>query len=263
MEYESARTSTSTPVILNKPKSSQKNSRPGLLLAEKWDMSMDPTGYWISEKLDGVRAFWNGKSFLSREGNEFTAPKWFTEVLPTDVLLDGELYAGRGNFQDAVSIVRTTNSTLWPDRISYQIFDIVDRTSTIPFEERISRLQRLFPRQIDWLGIVDQEKCQSRSHLQQKLDGIQALGGEGLMLREAKSVYIPSRSKTLYKVKTFLDAEAVVIGYEPGKGKNNGICGALKCKMESGREFKIGTGLSDAMRRDPPKVVFSLVLEAL
>jgi len=169
---------------------------------------MDPTGYWISEKFDGVRAFWNGKTFLSKKGNELTAPKWFTEVLPTDVLLDGELYAGRGNFQTAVSILRTINSNLWLQKISYQIFDIVDRTAKIPFEERISRLQRLFPRKIDWIGIVDHEKCQSKAHLQQKLDEVLNSGGEGLMLREPKSVYVPTRSKTLYKVKTFPDAEA-------------------------------------------------------
>ncbi len=218
-------------------------------------MSIDPTGYWISEKLDGVRAFWNGNTFLSREGNEFTAPKWFTRGLPTDVLLDGELYAGRRNFQTAVSIVRTVNSTLWPRKISYQIFDIVDPTAKIPFEERVSRLQRLFPRKHDWITIVDHEKCQSKTHLQQKLDGVLNVGGEGLMLREPKSVYVPTRSRTLYKVKTFLDAEAVVVGYEAGKGRNKGACGALKCKMESGKELKIGTGLSDAVRRDPPKIV--------
>ena len=198
-----------------------------------------------------------GKPFYPREGNEFTAPKWFTEVLPTDVLLDGELYAGRGNFQTAVSIVRTINSTLWLPKISYQIFDIVDPTAKIPFEERISRLQRLFPRKIDWITIVDHEKCQSKAHLQQKLDGVLNSGGEGLMLREPKSVYVPTRSKTLYKVKTFLDAEAVVVGYETGKGRNKGVCGALKCKMESGKEFKIGTGLSDAVRKNPPKIVMA------
>jgi DNA ligase 1 len=218
-------------------------------------MKSDPTGYWISEKLDGVRALWNGKTFLSREGNEFTAPEWFTRVLPTDVHLDGELYAGRGNFQDTVSIVRTVNSTLWPGKIQYQVFDIVDRTATIPFEERISQLQRLFAKNLDWIKLVDHEKCRSKDHLEKKLETVLKLGGEGLMLREAKSVYIPSRSRTLYKVKTFFDAEAIVVGYEPGKGRNKGVCGALKCQMENGKEFKIGTGLSDAVRENPPKVV--------
>lgn len=231
------------------------NNPQGLLLAERWETTNDPTGYWISEKLDGLRAFWNGRALLSRKGNAFAAPDWFTDVLPTDISLDGELYAGRGKFKDVVSTVRATNSQLWTDNISYHIFDIVDRTGSIPFEERISRLQRLFPRKVSWIVLVDHEKCRSREHLQRKLDEVIKNGGEGLMLREPKSVYVPIRSRTMYKVKAFMDAEAVVVGYEPGKGRSKESCGALKCRMQSGNEFKIGTGLSDVVRQNPPKIV--------
>jgi DNA ligase-1 len=171
------------------------------LLAEKWDMKSDPTGYWISEKLDGVRAHWNGKTFLSREGNEFFAPEWFTRALPP-VKLDGELYCGRGCFQDTVSIVRTGldfkgEGERWK-KATYQVFDIVDLET--PFEERISQLQRLFVTKTPWICVLDHEKCRSREHLEHTLESIVEKGGEGLMLREAKSLYIPSRSKTLYKV---------------------------------------------------------------
>jgi DNA ligase 1 len=236
---------------------SNNNNQQGLLLAEKWEMTNDPTGYWISEKLEGIRAFWNGRSLLSRQGNVFAAPDWFTDVLPTDTSLDGELYAGRGKFQDVVSIVRSPDSQLWSNRISYHIFDIVDRTGTIPFEERISRLQRLFPRKVDWIVLVDHEKCRSKEHLQRKLDEVTRIGGEGLMLREPKSVYVPMRSRTLYKVKTIADAEAVVVGYEPGIGRNEEVYGALKCRMQSGKEFKTGTRMSDTVLQDPPKIVAS------
>lgn len=252
-EYESARTA-SLNTLTSKSKSA-KSGFQGVLLSEKWEPSMDPTGYWISEKLDGVRALWNGKTFLSREGEEFTAPDWFTDVLPKDILLDGELYAGRGKIQDVVTILRSGNSLDWKGRIQYHIFDIVDRSAGVPFEERISQLQRLFPVKIDWICLVDHEKCRSREHLQQRLNAVLKLGGEGVMLREPKSVYASGRSRTLYKVKTFLDAEAVVIGYEPGMRRHKGALGALKCKMENGKEFKILTGLSETVRRNPPKIV--------
>lgn len=165
-------------------------------------MKSDPTGYWLSEKLDGVRAYWNGKTFLSREGDEFYAPEWFTQTLPSDVKLDGELYRGRGCFQDTVSVVRTALDAKgagerWK-QVTYQVFDIVDLRT--PFEERISQLQRLFVNGSEWVCVLDHEKCQSREHLEKKLKGIMKAGGEGLMLREPKSLYIPTRSRTLYKV---------------------------------------------------------------
>jgi len=198
--YESARTSS-----VPKPASASKPTSKGigLLLAEKWDMNSDPTGYWLSEKLDGVRALWDGKAFLSREGNRFFAPDWFTRDLP-DVKLDGELYCGRGCFQDTVSIVRTSlalgaEGERWK-KVTYQVFDIVDLET--PFEERIAQLQRLFATNPSWISVLDHEKCRSRDHLKQKLESVMTERGEGLMLREPKSLYIPSRSKTLYKVQS-------------------------------------------------------------
>jgi DNA ligase 1 len=70
---------------------------PPLLLAESWDGDLDPKGFWMSEKLDGVRAFWDGKQFLSRLGNRYHAPAWFTEGLPLEPL-DGELWIDRKKF---------------------------------------------------------------------------------------------------------------------------------------------------------------------
>lgn len=42
-----------------------------ILLAHKWEPDHDPTGWWMSEKLDGVRAYWDGEAFVSRRGNQF------------------------------------------------------------------------------------------------------------------------------------------------------------------------------------------------
>src|SRR5258705_13173354 len=86
---------------------------PPLLLAERWDNAQDLAGWWLSEKLDGVRAYWDGKSLISRLGNRFHAPDWFVEGLP-EIPLDGELWIGRKVFQRMVGIVRRQDKTdLW------------------------------------------------------------------------------------------------------------------------------------------------------
>ncbi|KAG6818130.1 hypothetical protein H0H87_000035 [Tephrocybe sp. NHM501043] len=219
---------------------------PELLLANKWDIETgpDPIGWWISEKLDGVRTYYDGKNMISRLGNPFTPPKWFLEKLPKDVTLDGELFGGRGQFQSTVSIVKT-------------IFDIPSK-GHLSFEKRIDFLKELFgpggKYASDLVNIVEHEKAISRKHVLDKLKEIESLGGEGLMLRRPASEYEGRRSGSLLKIKTFYDAEAIVTGYVPGKGRHQGSTGALKCKMESGKTFNVGTGLSDKQRKSPPKI---------
>ncbi|RDB20051.1 DNA ligase [Hypsizygus marmoreus] len=231
---------------------------PELLLANKWDIETgpDPVGWWISEKLDGVRTYYDGKQMISRLGNPFTPPDWFLEKLPKDVTLDGELFGGRGEFQSTVSIVKTINSPHWKD-ITFQIFDIPSRGHE-SFEDRITFLKNLFgpggSHASELVQIVEHELATSRTHVLDKLKEIETLGGEGLMLRKPASLYEGRRSATLLKIKTFYDAEAIVTGYVPGKGRNKGVTGALKCKMESGKTFNVGTGLSDKLRRNPPKI---------
>ncbi|KAF3927018.1 hypothetical protein ABW21_db0202202 [Orbilia brochopaga] len=233
--------------------------RPQLLLAEKWDQEdgIDPSGWWMSEKLDGVRAYWNGSTFLSREGNKFYAPDWFTRKFPTDITLDGELTCGRGRFIDTVSIVKTQNAgDRWKFCVEYHVFD-VPSIGNQRFEDRQTYLRKFLDKtRIKWVKYVDQTQVKDKDHVLEELDRVTELGGEGLMLREPKSKYIQKRSRTCLKVKTFHDAEAKVIGHEPGKGRNLGRCGALKCEMMDGsaKKFKVGTGLDDKMRNNPPKV---------
>ena len=77
-----------------------------LLLAEKFDEeSNDPTGYYISEKLDGVRCFWNGKKMFTRNGNPIICPSFFTKNWPKSQL-DGELWVKRNCFQGCIRIVK-------------------------------------------------------------------------------------------------------------------------------------------------------------
>src|SRR5678810_378996 len=102
---EEARVGKTLPQRSVKENESEDVSSPPLLLAESWDNATDLSGWWMSEKLDGVRAYWDGKQFLSRQGNLYHAPAWFLEGLPSTPL-DGELWLDRKAFQRTISVVR-------------------------------------------------------------------------------------------------------------------------------------------------------------
>lgn len=225
---------------------------PPVLLAERWDNVTDLAGWWLSEKLDGVRAWWDGKQFLSRLGNQYYAPDWFVAGLP-DFPLDGELWLGRQQFQRAVSIARRQDrSDHWRD-LRFVIFDAP--TQAGPFEERVIFIADLVKRnQPPYASALAQERCLGLEHLRSELARIEGLGGEGLMLREPKSKYVAGRSTTLLKVKTFKDAEARVVGHQAGAGRHKGRLGALLVQLADGTPFAVGTGFSDAEREDPPPV---------
>ena len=221
-----------------------------LLLAERWTGESDITGWWMSEKLDGVRAYWNGQTFVSRLGNEFLAPEWFTAGLP-DVPLDGELWLDRRRFQRAVSIVRRRDRSEHWRELKYVVFDLPALPD--PFEDRQQQLAALLARNVsEFTRVHHQERCRSVDHLRDELSRVEQLGGEGLMLRQPGSLYVPGRSTTLLKVKQFLDGEARVIEHVPGAGRHKGRLGALVCELADGRRFSIGTGFSDAERMAPP-----------
>ncbi|GAA5852767.1 hypothetical protein JCM9279_003963 [Rhodotorula babjevae] len=265
--------------VVEAPKKKKVKERKGgieLLLANKFDLDSkkkDPTGWWMSEKLDGVRAYWDGESTLwSRVGNPFAAPSSFTSHLPQGHELDGELFMGRNRFDETSGIVRSMNSERWGE-LRYMVFDIPSQAAK-PFEDRLAQLHDLFPRAdpatptstsaaalnpADGEGgvvrVVEHDKCDGWEHLLERLEEVKAQGGEGLMLRQPGSEYIHKRSSTLLKVKTFHDAEARVVAHEPGKGKYVGMLGALECVMEDGETtFSVGSGLTDERRTNPPPV---------
>lgn len=234
------------------PTSAAKPQPPPLLLAETWDGERDVTGWFLSEKLDGVRALWDGTRFLSRQGNEYHAPAWFRTELPSEPL-DGELWLERKAFQRTVSIVRRHDeSPLWRS-IRYMIFDAPAHGG--PFEKRIEHCRHRFDRHpAPFVSVLTHDVCRGGVHMQQELERILALGGEGLMLREPGSQYEVGRSATLLKVKRFLDDEARVVGHEPGRGRHRGRLGALACERPDGVRFAVGSGLTDAEREQPPVI---------
>ena len=224
---------------------------PPLQLARVYQPGMDLQGYWVSEKLDGVRAYWDGQQLLSRGGNVIAAPDWFLRDFP-DQPLDGELWMGRGRFAQVSAAIRRLQPKAEEWRqIRFMLFDLP--ASGVPFSERIIRMRQLTRDTGSYhLAMVEQRPAADHEALLADLDRVLAAGGEGLMLHHGDSVYQTGRTAALLKVKTFQDAEATVVDYTTGKGKYQGQVGALVVETEAGRRFKLGSGLSDAERADPP-----------
>ena len=224
-----------------------------VLLAQDYKTGIDISQYLISEKLDGVRALWDGKSLRFRSGQAISAPAWFTAKLPTTPL-DGELWLARGKFDELSGIVRklVAIDAEW-QAVKYMVFELPagDRT----FEKRSEKLQAL-TRQTNWpqLQWIEQFKLADESALLARLKQITAAGGEGLMLHKADAPVTTGRSPVLLKLKPVSDAEGIVTAHIPGKGKFAGMLGALQIKTEDGHTVKIGTGFSDEQRKNPPPI---------
>ena len=254
--FESSRVGSAAPqrsaATVKKDKAAAEGKAPPVLLAHKWETDHDPTGWWMSEKLDGIRAYWDGEGFISRLGNKFYAPDWFVADLPADTL-DGELWVGRKQFQRTTSIVRSgAQSDEWK-QVTYVVFDAPEAKGG--FEDRIAHIAKVMKRaEPPHARALDHIVCEGMDHLREELVRVEALGGEGLMLRQPKSKYAVGRSNTLLKVKTFHDAEATVIGHAPGTGKHKGRLGALVVTLADGVRFNVGTGFSDAEREAPPAI---------
>src|SRR6185295_7548581 len=181
-------------------------------------------------------------------------PDWFVAGLPTQAL-DGELFLGRKSFQKTVAIVRRQDKSDHWKQIKFLIFDLPAHGG--PFEERLKALAEL--KVNPYASVHGHFRCTGSSHLQEELKKIEALGGEGVMLRQPGSTYAAGRSSTLLKVKSFKDDEAVVIGHQNGTGRHEGRLGALAVRFASGVEFAIGTGFSDKERETPPAVGATVV----
>jgi DNA ligase-1 len=224
--------------------------KPDIMLAEIYQQGLDVSQYWVSEKLDGVRARWDGKQLLSRGGHVLANPEWFTNDFPR-IPLDGELWIGRARFEETASIVRKKQPHEGWRALRFMVFDLPEHGGT--FDERVLAMKRMATQTLSpYLDIIEQQAFASEKALRQQLKTAIAQGGEGLMLHRKTARYTKGRSQDLLKLKPFVDAEATVIGYRPGKGKFVGQIGSLKVRTDQGIVFFIGTGLSDAQRRDPP-----------
>ncbi|HHJ20826.1 MAG TPA: DNA ligase, partial [Gammaproteobacteria bacterium] len=138
-------------------------------------------------------------------------------------------------------------------KVIYQVFELPGGSGD--FSHRLQILkQRLGALHIRYLHLVKQDRVASREALFDRLDQVVALGGEGLMLHRADALYHAGRSDDLLKLKRYQDAEATVIQQLPGKGKYAGLMGSLLVETEDGIRFRVGSGFSDATRRNPPPI---------
>jgi DNA ligase-1 len=228
------------------------------MLATEYTADFGLQGVWVSEKLDGVRAYWDGQQLLTRGGHRIAAPAWFTAGWPATPW-DGELWAGRGRFAQAVSTVRqgTPDETAWR-AIEYRVFDLPAHGGA--FAARYAALQQMVGAlQQAWVHPVLQEPVADATALRQWLARIQAAGGEGLMLHRSGATYQAGRSPDLVKFKPHQDAEARVLSHVPGQGRLQGRTGAVWVEWPTEgpgatRRFKLGSGFTDAERQNPPAV---------
>jgi DNA ligase-1 len=252
-------------VVLLSPFELMAAEKPALMLANtlQKDSDINLSHYWVSEKYDGVRAFWDGKRFISRQGNEYHAPAWFIADLP-NVPLDGELWLGRGLFDRLSGIVRkqTPIDEEWR-QVRYMVFDLPRHTGT--FDERLSVLQSLAEHssyQLSPLVIVPQWRVDTEAELLAQLSTFVNDNAEGLMLHDGRSLYSAKRSDDLLKLKPSFDWVGIITDYEPGQGTYKGMMGALWVETfllnEEGvlvkHIFKIGSGFSDKERANPPAI---------
>ena len=229
------------------------SAQPALMHAKLWPAGLDPSAYLVSEKLDGVRAFWDGQSLRFRSGLPIAAPDWFTAGLPK-TSLDGELWLGRGRFDELSGTVRKKLpvDAEWR-QLRYMIFDLPGATGS--FAERAQRVNILLTEAHQpWLQAVAQTQIPKTPGLQALLKQTVKEGGEGLVLHRANALWSPGRSDALYKLKPMPDEEARVLAHLPGKGRHAGRMGALLLALPDGQQFALGTGFSDAQRADPPPV---------
>ncbi len=226
---------------------------PALLLAKLYKQNSQLDDYWVSEKLDGVRAFWDGKNLISRQGHVIHAPDWFIKVLP-DIKLDGELWLGRARFDELSGRVRKTlpADKDWHD-IKYMIFDLPENKKT--FTHRLEQLEKIISAiNAKHIQLIKQFKVSSHQVLMKKLDELLKHDAEGLMLHRGSSFYKSGRHDDLLKLKRYFDAEAIVIKHIAGKGKFKGMLGSMLVETKDKKRFKIGSGFSLKERKKPPEI---------
>lgn len=226
---------------------------PPPMLARDADPGIDPTGWLVSEKLDGTRARWDGQALWFRSGLPVAAPAWFLAGLPRGVAFDGELWMGRGSFERLSACVRRARpvDAEW-QAVRLMAFDLLARPE--PFVQRQAALLALQPPAgagAPW-AVIEQRVVATSVALQRRLAEVVAGGGEGLMLHRADAHHESGRSHALLKLKPLHDAEAQVLAHVEGQGRLVGRMGALRVRTPEGIEFLLGTGFDDARRRSPP-----------
>lgn len=222
------------------------------MLPQLYTDSCEIDGWWMSEKLDGVRGYWDGTKLWSKNGHEFHPPAEFTRGLPP-FAIEGELWAGRGQFERTAAVVQRQQPHNGWLELQFAIFDVTQPAGS--FSQRIKQAQQWFNQHPSpYAFVIKQTEVIDQQHLQQQLQQIEQLGGEGLIVRQPEAPYTSGRNAALLKVKSYQDSEATVITHLPGQGRNQNRLGALLVELSNGTRFKIGSGFSDTEREQPPTI---------
>ncbi len=210
------------------------------------------SGWMMSEKLDGIRGYWDGKQLLSRQNKPINAPAWFIKDLPP-FALDGELWTARADFENIQSIVMDDKpSEKWKE-ITYNIFEVPCAEGN--FTQRLQKAQDyITAHKLTHVRVIEQKICHDTKELKTFLHEIVKKRGEGAVIKDGSLSYFEGRSDSILKVKLAQDMEAKVIGYKAGTGKYKGMMGSLHVELENGKQLFIGTGFSDEMRKNPPAI---------
>ena len=148
----------------------------------------DVSGWLMSEKLDGWRMLWTGSEFVSRSGKSFDVPAAWLVGMP-DFPLDGELFAGRGKFNQIQGMIRDG----W-EGLSFQAFDV---PSALPFADRVEILNKLsLPAHCELVKheTVADERAMKAAAWKEVL-----AGGEGVVVRNPASPYKSGRDKNVLR----------------------------------------------------------------
>jgi len=210
------------------------------------------SGWMMSEKYDGIRAYWDTKELRSKSGKLLHPPQSFLDALPP-FSLDGELWIGRQNFEELASIVLDKEPSKGWGKVRYMIFEVPLAQGN--FLARLAKAERYIQKhKPSPLHLIQQHVCSDAVALEQFLDEVVAKGGEGVMVKDGSLAYFSGRSSHLLKVKRAHDMEGIVVGYKEGKGKYSSMVGSLLVELADGQRFYLGGGLSDALRKDPPSL---------
>lgn len=223
-----------------------------MMLPGVYDEGRDISGWLMSEKLDGVRGYWDGKQLWSKNGKALHPPAAFVRDLP-NFPLEGELWGGRNTFEKTVSVVLAQEADDGWLQLQFAIFDVPHTPEG--FLDRLGQAQRWFlAHPSPYAFVIAQRPVADHEQLLQELQRVEELGGEGLIVRKKDAHYSAGRSAEILKVKESRDAEAVVVAHLAGQGRNLGRLGALLVELPNGTRFKIGSGFSDEDRKNPPPV---------
>lgn len=226
---------------------------PPVELADVYRGGVDLSGFWVSEKLDGVRGYWDGRRLLTRGGVVVQVPAWFTQNWPATPL-DGELWVGYGQFERASAIVRAAGADdpAWRT-MSYRVFDLPGHGGD--FDARVPAIRAVVAAIGDpWVVAIRQFRVANDAELRAALARVIDRGGEGLVLHRGDAPYLAGRGTGLLKLKPHADAEARVVAIRPGRGRLQAVMGSIDVRTPDGRRFAIGSGFTDEDRIHPPPV---------